>query len=193
MKKLSELSETNILLKIIIEIIKIFSLMLIFAFILTVYLQKLSKNELPFFNYRMFTVISGSMEPKYNIGDVLFAKEVSPEEIKVGDAISYRGLVGTFKDKIITHEVVKINQDESGKYYFNTKGLTNLIEDPIVYEDQLFGAIKYKSPILSLIYKIINTNIGFFLCIIIPIVGIIGYELLSTLLAKEDKRRERKQ
>ncbi|MDD4795663.1 MAG: signal peptidase I [Bacilli bacterium] len=191
MKKLRELSETNKFVKFIIGIIKVFSLVIIFAFILTVYLQKLSKNELSFFNYRMFTVITGSMEPRYNVGDVLFAKEVPPKEIKVGDALSYRGLVGTFRDKIVTHEVVKVNQDESGKYYFNTKGLTNLIEDPIVYEEQLFGVIKYKSRILSLIYKIINTNVGFFLCIIIPIGGMIGYELISTLLDKEDKRRKK--
>ena len=35
----------------------------------------------------MFTVVSGSMEPKYKIGDVLIAKEKDPSKIKVGDAI----------------------------------------------------------------------------------------------------------
>ena len=82
-------------------------------------------------------------------------------------------------------------KDSSGKYIFNTKGLTNLIEDPIVYEDQLYGVIVYKDVFLSLIYKIIKTNIGFFLCIIVPLVGLVGYELVTTLLDKEAKKRSR--
>jgi signal peptidase len=138
----------------------------------------------------MFTVATSSMEPRYVIGDVLFAKKVEPSEIKVGDAISYEGRVGSFKDKIITHEVVKIVKDNNGKYVFHAKGRANIVEDPIVYEDQLYGIVVYKSRILSFVYKIIKTTTGFFLFIIIPLVGIIGYELISTLLAKEDKRRK---
>ena len=191
MKKLKELSERNKFLKFLIKILKGIFIIIILAFVATVYLQKFSGNKVSFFNYRMFTVITGSMEPRYNIGDVLLAKDVKPSEIKVGDAISYRGTVGTFKDKIITHEVVDVNKDSSGKYIFNTKGLTNLIEDPIVYEDQLYGVIVYKDVFLSLIYKIIKTNIGFFLCIIVPLVGLVGYELVTTLLDKEAKKRSR--
>ena len=57
------------------------------GFILSVCLQRFSNNKLSILNYRMFTVISGSMEPLYKIGDVLIAKEVKPEDIKVGDKI----------------------------------------------------------------------------------------------------------
>ena len=118
----------------------------------------------------MFTVATSSMEPRYVIGDVLFAKKVEPSEIKVGDAISYEGRVGSFKDKIITHEVVKIVKDNNGKYVFHAKGRANIVEDPIVYEDQLYGIVVYKSRILSFVYKIIKTTTGFFLFIIIPLV-----------------------
>ena len=38
---------------------------------------------------RPFTVVSGSMEPKYMVGDLLYVREVSPYEIKVGDAITF--------------------------------------------------------------------------------------------------------
>ena len=191
MKKLKELSERNKFIKILLKILNGIFILLVLAFVATVYLQRISNNKVSFFNYRMFTVVTGSMEPKYKIGDVLFSKDVEPSEVKVGDAISYLGKVGIFKDKIITHEVVKITKEESGKYLFNAKGRTNIIEDPIVHEDQLYGVVVFKSEILSFIYKIIKTNIGFFLCIIIPLVGIIGYELVTTLLDKEEKRRSK--
>ena len=71
MKKLKD----NKLFKIIKAILNVFFTLLIVLFLLVVCLQRLSNNELSFFNYRMFTVASGSMEPLYQIGDVLIAKE----------------------------------------------------------------------------------------------------------------------
>lgn len=159
------------------------------AFVLMVCIQRFSNNRFSFFNYRMFSVISPSMEPKYNIGDVLISKEIKPENIKVGDTISYLGAKGSFMGKVITHQVVSIEKDTEGKYSFHTQGLTNLVEDPIVSEEQLYGKVMYKAQILSFIYKIISTSFGLFICILIPLLYIIGSEILSFLLEKEEKRR----
>ena len=158
------------------------------GFVLSVFLQRFSNNKLSIFNYRMFTVISGSMEPKYKIGDVLIAKEVEPEDIKVGDTISYLGTRNSFKDKVITHQVVGIEKVDN-KIYFRAKGLANMVEDPIVSSDQLYGKVIYKSLIVSFIYKIVSTSIGFYLFIIIPVLIIISSEIITTLVNKEEKRR----
>ncbi len=188
MNLIKQLKENKII-NIISKILNAIVIFLVIAFILVVFLQRFSDNKLSFFNYRMFTVISGSMEPRYKIGDVLVSKEVEPSEIKVGDTISYLGKSGSFKDKIITHEVVEINKDENGDYIFHSKGLTNIVEDPIVYESQLYGVVKYRVVTLSLIYKIVGTKIGFYLFIILPLIFVIGNEFISVLLAKEEKRR----
>lgn len=158
------------------------------GFVLSVCLQRFSNNRLSIFNYRMFTVISGSMEPKYKIGDVLIAKEVKPESIKVGDDVSYLGNVNSFKDKVVTHRVVGIEKID-GKYYYHTKGLANVVEDPLISSDQLYGKVIHKCGFISLIYKIVSTNIGFYLFIIIPILYIISSEIISTMLSKEEKKR----
>lgn len=178
----------NIIKKILTVLVVIFVLL----FLLVVCLQKFSDNKISFLNFRLFTVVSGSMVPRYNIGDVLVAKEVEPSKIKVGDDISYLGETGSFKGKIVTHEVVDIEQDEDGKYIFHTKGLANIVEDPIVYEHQLYGVIIHKMIILSLIYKIVATPIGLFALVIIPVLYIIGSEMLSFMLAKEEERRSKK-
>ena len=171
-------------------VFKVIIFIVMILFILSVCLHRFSNNKLSIFNYRMFTVISGSMEPKYKIGDVLLAKEIAPEKIKVGDTISYLGNVNSFKDKVVTHQVVGIDKID-GKYYFHTKGLANLVEDPLVSADQLYGKVIYKSVIISLIYKIVSTNVGFYLFIIIPILYIISSEIISTLLDKEEKKRNK--
>lgn len=74
---------------------------------------------------------------------------------------------------------------------FRAKGKANLVEDPAVSEDQLLGVVIYKSKILSLIYRIISKKIGFYILIIVPILFVIGSEIISTMLEKEEKRREK--
>ena len=183
------------IMKVVMKVLKIFCYVLFVCFILSVCLQRFSKNEISIFNYRMFTVASGSMEPKYMIGDVLFSKNVDASEVKVGDAITYLGKTGDVANKVITHEVVKIEKDESGKYIFHTKGLTNLVEDPIVYEEQLYGIVIHKAFLLSLVYKIISTPVGFYAFIIIPIMYIIGSEIIASALERKEeelKRRKKK-
>ena len=159
-------------------------------FLLVVCLQRFSGNKLSIFSFRMFTVASGSMMPKYEVGDVLISKSVNPDKIKVGDTVSYLGKLGDFKDKVITHEVISIERDAEGKYIFHTKGLSNIIEDPIVYEDQLYGKVIWKAHILSFIYKLVATQYGILL-VAIPILYIIGSELLSFLLENEEKKRNK--
>lgn len=190
MKKLMEM-KNNKAYKIVMSIVQILFAIVLVGFIIVVCLQRFSDNKISFFNYRMFTVISGSMEPKYKIGDVLISKEVDPATIKVGDTVSYLGTAGDFKDKVITHEVVSIGKDNDGKYLFHTKGLANLVEDPIISESQIYGVVIYKSIILSIIYRIVGTTIGFYLFIILPLLFIIGSEILSTMLEKEDERRKK--
>ena len=160
-------------------------------FLLVVCLQRFTDNNLSLFGFRMFTVLTGSMEPKYNVGDVLFSKSIDPDEIQVGDAISYLGKSGDVKDKVVTHEVIEIENDENGEKIFHTKGIANIIEDPIVHADQIYGKVIHKSTILSFISKTIRTPVGLIVLIIIPVFYIIGSEMLSGLLSREEKRRNR--
>ena len=91
-------------------IVKVLIWLCLIAFVISVCMQRFSNNRLSVLNFRMFTVVSGSMKPKYNIGDVLIAKEIKPEDVKVGDTISYQGTVNSFKDKVVTHQVVGIEK-----------------------------------------------------------------------------------
>lgn len=172
------------------SIINVVIVVFVLCFVLIVCLQRFSNNRISFFNYRLFTVVSGSMEPMYEIGDVLIAKEKDPATIKVGDTISYLGSIGQFNDKVITHRVVNIEKKD-GKYLFHTKGDANLIEDPIVSEDKLYGVVIYKTLLLSNVYRIVGTTTGMFIFVIIPIFYIIGSEFISFLLEKEEARRNK--
>ena len=188
MKKIKD----NKVLKVVFGIIKALILVVLIAFILVVCLQRFSNNKVSFFDYRIFAVVTDSMEPKYNVGDVLLSKDVEPEEVKVGDAISYLGTKYNFKGKIITHPVVSIEKDENGKLLYHTKGINNLVEDPVVHEDQLFGIIVHKFWLLTFIYNCVSKPWGVYVFIIVPIFFIIGSELIYSLLERDEKRRKAK-
>ena len=183
--------KNNKVLKYIFKAIQILVYVVLALFVFVVVLQRFSDNKISFFNYRMFTVISESMAPKYKVGDILVSKEVNPSKIKVGDVISYKGTSGSFQGKIITHQVTEINKNSSGKYVFHAKGLANIIEDPLVYEEQLYGVVVYKTKILSLIYKIIATPVGFILFVLIPITVTIGTEIIESKMEKIEKSKKK--
>ncbi len=183
----------NKVVKLIASILRGIFMTMLVLFILMVCLQRFSNNEISLFNFRMFTVISGSMEPKYKIGDVLISVETDPKDIKVGDVVSYYGEKRDVKGKVVTHQVMSIEQDDSGKYYFHTKGICEncLVEDPIVAENQIYGVVKYKVKTLSYIYKVVGTKVGLFFFIILPLFYIIGSEIIYSLLEKEEERRKK--
>ena len=175
--------------KIIKTIFNVAITVFVLLFLLIVCLQRFSNNQITFLGYRMFSVASSSMAPDYNIGDVLIVKKTEPDEIKVGDSISYYGKVGSFAGKVITHQVIKIDKDVDKNLVFHTKGISNLVEDPLVYADQIYGIVVHRSEVLSFIYRTVNTKYGMFIFIVIPIFYIIGSEMLAFLLEKEEERR----
>lgn len=161
----------------------------VILFLLMVCLQRFTNNEISFLNYRMFTVASGSMAPEYEVGDVLIARETKEEDIKVGDSVSYLGDKGSFAGKVVTHEVIRIEKDVDGNYIFHTKGKANLVEDPPITYNQIYGVIVWNPKLLSFIYKVINTKYGLFIFVILPIFYIIGSEMLTAMLEREEERR----
>ena len=140
--------------------------------------QKSSNNRKSILGIKIFTVITGSMIPVYDIGDVLIVKDVQPEEIKVDDDIVYVGEKGTYRNKTITHRVQEIKQKEDGNYAIITKGVANLARDPEINQNQVLGKVIGQVSIFSFILKLF-TNI--YVLIMIPVVILI-YKIVKRLI-----------
>lgn len=81
-------------------------------------------NETPsFFGIKTYVIVSGSMQPDYNIGDIVIVKKAKEEDINKGDIISYRD-----GQTVVTHRVIEENE-VNGKKQFKTKGDNNNTED----------------------------------------------------------------
>ena len=161
-------------------------------FLLTVLIQRFSNNRMSVGGVRLFTVLSESMLPVYNVWDIVVVNKVEPANIKIGDDVTYRGLEGDVKGKIVTHRVEKIDYDEgSQKYLFVTKGINNVGQDAQISEDQIFGRVVYKTFLLSLFSRASRNTVIFILFVFIPLAIYIAIEMVNIVLEKHDNRRYR--
>ena len=92
-----------------------FILVVMIVFIGTIYLPK-------FIGYEPMVVLSGSMEPTYHTGSLLYVKHADQADIEVGDAITFY----IDDNTLVTHRVVDIDEDNST---YSTKGDANKVAD----------------------------------------------------------------
>ena len=167
------------ILRSIISIIKFILSIIIILIVGIILVQRFSNNNISVAGFRIFTVVTESMVPKYEVGDVLLVRQTNPTDIKVEDDVTYMGKIGAFADKIVTHQVIKIESGEDGKLKFHTKGIANDAEDPLVSEEQIYGVVQAKLKILTYLNGIINNMYGMYFLIIIPLAIIIFTEFRS--------------
>lgn len=172
-------------LKLIGKILKWAMSVVIILIVSVIVIQRVSNNKFTLGGYSIFTVVTKSMIPKYQVGDMLLARDVDVSSIKVGDDVVYMGRVGTFNGKIVTHQVVEIEDGSPRK--FHTKGINNMIEDPVVDGEQILGRVVTKLTILSLISKLISNQYGFFFIIFVPIVVLV-FGIIIDLVNDKEKR-----
>ena len=169
----------NKALKIIGNILYYMLVVLVLLILLVVLLQRFTHNNASIGGIRIFNIVTESMVPEYQVGDILISKSIDPSKIEIGDDVVYMGEVGSFQGKIITHRVIDIEKD-GDNYKFHTKGIANEYEDPaVVSEDQIYGTIIYKTHILSFISKIINNLYGFYFLIFIPLAVLIIVKIVK--------------
>ena len=165
-----------------------------------------------------FTVLSGSMEPAYHVGSLIYVKETKPEKIEVGDAITY---VVNEDLLVSTHRVVDIDVfytttkavldeneqpvlDENGdpmyeeveleepSYYFTTKGDANdAVDGTPVYYKNVLGVPVFSIPLLGFLSSWLQTRQGMIMGISIALVIII-LTFLPDLLKMVDEPDKKK-
>lgn len=110
--------------------------------------------------YQCYTVISGSMQPKYKVGDLLYVKDVDVNTIKVGDDITFilnEDLV------VATHQVVRVDAENQ---HFYTKGLANEIEDSEpVHFNNVIGIPQFSIPKLGYVSDFVQNPPGSYITI----------------------------
>ena len=145
------------------------------------------EDDINLFGIRFYMVLTGSMEPNYNIGDVIVVKETSKDNIKVGDVINFLSENG---NDTVTHRVTEIIEND-GATLFKTKGDNTNSEDSEAIEfSRVQGTLLFKISKMGIILTKLFTGTG--LCIAILVI-IFSYLRESRQeekrIAREEARR----
>ncbi len=113
---------------------------------------------------QVFTVLSGSMEPTYHTGSLIYVKKVDPSTIKEGQPITFL----LDEDTVATHRVVAIVPDAEDPTVirFRTKGDANEAEDGgLVHYKNVIGTPIFSIPRLGYLAEYIQHPPGMYVAI----------------------------
>lgn len=140
----------------------------------------LKPNKTPsFLGVKTYVIISGSMEPNIEIGDIVVGK--AEENLDIGDVISYRK-----GQSVITHRITQINKNENGEIEYRTQGDNNNVEDEeSIKPSNIEGKVIKIVPKLGKVTLILQNKV------IIIFIFIIFYIYVSRNYKKNKKVNER--
>ena len=113
---------------------------------------------------QVFVVLSGSMEPTYHTGSLIYVKKVDPYTIQEGQPITFMMSETT----VATHRVVGIVPDEEDPTVirFRTKGDANDAEDGgLVHYKNVIGTPVFSIPYLGYVADYIQHPPGMYVAI----------------------------
>lgn len=126
--------------------------------------------------YRSLTVLSGSMEPTLMTGDMVVSKWMRPDQIQVGDIVTFQSAES---HKLITHRVrsVKMNGD---RVDIVTKGDANdTVERWQTPSNGRVSRVEYDLPKVGYLTNSVGTTKGRLLIVVLPAILLALYELVK--------------
>lgn len=162
----------------------LFFVFLIIISISSLYLiaqSRIHPHQIPaILGYKAMIVLSGSMQPLLESGDLIIVKEADMANVNENDVITYRNTTGTF----VTHRIVN-KMVKDGDSFFITKGDANNIEDQeIVTHNQVEGRLLFSIPKAGYVVNFLKSGRGFILLVLtvttILIIGIVKKYIQET-------------
>jgi len=137
---------------------------------------------------RVYSVLSGSMEPVYHVGSLIYVKPVDVFQLKSGDVISF--VLG--ENTVATHRIVEVVPDEndSNVLRFRTKGDANSAEDgSLVHHKNIIGTPVFSIPKLGHVADFIQNPPGMYISLALAAVLVIFVALPDFLYTSKFKAR----
>ena len=158
-------------------------LIVMIGVVVLIFAARLSGKSPSVFGYHVFRVSSESMTPTLEIGDVILVKECYPEDIHNGDIITYHGMEGELKGKIITHRVTQQPEERDGMFYYRTKGdRVGAVIDPEISFTQIEGKYVDKLPLIDKLYSFFLSPLGL-VTFVVVIIALFMYEIISLIVS----------
>lgn len=122
-----------------------------------------------------YTVLSGSMEPTYHVGSLIYVRPIDAQEIEVGTPLTFTVSDGSL---VATHRVVELIT-ENGETLYITKGDANDVTDPPLEYSRVIGSPVFSIPYLGYFSTWLQSGAG-----VIAGIALAAMLLLTSLLTE---------
>lgn len=139
--------------------------------------------------YLPMIVLTDSMYPQIHSGDLIICKTEEPENIQVGDVISFFDPAGN-GTSVVTHKVIEV-KNEDGQISWVTQGIANNAADFLpVPEDNLVGVYRSRIPGLGNVVLFMQTTTGLIVCVVVPVLLLVGLDILRRRKFEKSKQQD---
>ena len=143
----------------------------------------------PLFN--AYVVISGSMEPKIHVYDVIISRRIDSSELKKGDTMTFYSSDPRLNGAIVTHRIVEVIDKEKG--IFRTKGdANNVADDALTTDADIIGKVAFRIPQLGRIQYFVASTGGWLIAVICPCLAIISYDIVKIVKMTGQKVKKKR-
>ena len=108
-----------------------------------------------------YTVLSGSMEPNYHVGSIIYLSKVTPENMKIGDPVTYdtQGIT-------VTHLIIEVKNDPAHGILYKTQGdANNTADNGYIAPSQIRGKPVFTIPLLGYVANFVQNPPGIYLAV----------------------------
>lgn len=135
-------------------------------------------------------VLTDSMYPLIESGDLIICHTAEPEQIQVGDVIAYFDPAGN-GSTIVTHRVMEVTE-QGGQIAWRTKGDNNNVEDRLLVTGDKLVAIyeDTRIPGFGNVALFMQTTPGLIVCVVCPIVLLVGYDMIRRRMYEKSNKKD---
>lgn len=158
----------------------IFTLLMIIIVLIVIYIVRIkflaNDNRLGDVKLNFYTILTTSMVPTIDAGDIVVTYKNSNNIYNVGDIITF---VRDGSSTTITHRVIEVSE-LNGERYYRTQGDHNASADTsLVAASNVVGRVTFRVPKLGYLQQFLVTKVGWITAIVIPCMGIVIYDILK--------------
>lgn len=135
-------------------------------------------------------VLTDSMYPIIESGDLIICQGAEPEEIQVGDVIAFFDPAGN-GTTIVTHRVIEVTE-QNGELAWRTKGDNNNTADRLaVTADKLVAVYEgTRIPGFGNVALFMQSTPGLIVCVVCPILLLVGYDMLRRRMYEKANKQD---
>lgn len=138
--------------------------------------------------YTPLSVVSDSMSPTFDAGDLIIIRKCDPATLQEGDIVTFHTIINN-EFSLNTHRITEIQEDGGARSYV-TKGDNNAIADVhMITDGDIVGRFVTRLPKFGKVVDFLSSSMGFLLVIVLPLLIFFAYQVYHLVTVSIDLKK----